>query len=94
MNSLNCYQADFAWKWLKIDKDEDMIELHYIPVYFPDLSSRESIKGLISMKATHNRYLHDFKELHKTLFQPSLRFQGSSTSLREVIALYCKTMTN
>ncbi len=94
MNRLNCYQADFAEKWLKIDKDEEMIELHYLLIYFSDLNSRESTGQLISMKATHNRDINDFEELRKTLFQPSLRFQGSSTSLREAIALYCKTMTN
>ena len=92
LENFSYYQADFAQKWLGSDMDK--IGVNYLPVYCPDLNSKESVWRLTGMKETHNRHLNDFEELYKTLFLPINRFQGISTSLSEMVTSYHIIMTN
>ena len=94
LNDYSSSLSDFAQKWLKTDKNNEKSELCYLPVYFHDPKSRKSVWHPTGMREINNRQLNDFKKLYNSLFQPFNLFRGSSTSLREMIALYGRMMTN
>ena len=84
------HDAEIVKLWL--EKNSELIEVHFLPAYSPDFNAQEGVWRLTRRKSTHNRFFNDEKELHQAIFRRFNRFQGNPASLRNMIAPYYKMM--
>lgn len=76
-------------RWLS-DKTQ-LIEIHYLPPYSPELNATEHVWKKVKRMSTHNRYFASVKELHEKVFRRFNRFQGNPPSLKGTIAAFAFT---
>lgn len=92
VDNASYHHARLVREWL--EKNEERIELHFLPPYSPEFNAQEGVWRVTRRKSTHNRFFNDRIELHITIFRRFNRFQGNPASLRSMIAPFRKMMTN
>jgi len=68
------------------EEHSDVIKLHFLPPYCPDLNAQEPVWQLTKRRATHNRFFDREDRLQETVKRRFNRFQGNPASLRQLIA--------
>lgn len=63
----------------------DLIELHFLPPYSPNLNAAEQLWRRTKRDATHNRYFPTLKCLRRALFRRFNRFQGNPATVRGLV---------
>jgi transposase len=70
-------------RWL--EGKEDLIELHFLPPYSPNLNAVEYLWRKTKRAITHNKFFPNLKDLKDALARRFNRFQGNPASLRTAI---------
>jgi transposase len=68
-----------------VNAHADLIELHFLPPYSPNLNAAEQLWRRAKRDATHNRYFPTLDSLHDAVFRRFNRYQGNPASIRGLI---------
>ena len=69
-----------------VTENPEIIELHFLPKYSPELNAQERLWKETRRRTTHNRFFSALQTLKDALFRRFNRFQGNPASLRTLIA--------
>lgn len=75
-----------ARKWL--EERSDLIELHFLPPYSPNLNATEFVWKETKKRATHNRFFERRTDLKKAVVRCFTRYRLYPEPLRRLVGFF------